>query len=724
MPSVYLRRVLHRTAVLAVLAGVAAAHAGGSPENALLIVDPASPDGLYIANYYRHARQVPEANVLYTAPGAANFAEFADKNLDALFGHLANAGIGDHIDYIVVMPGSPFYVNASGLVADGCSPVTRFSIGSAYTFAFVADEILTGTLAYWYANRYFSNADTPTAFDSLTAWLNGEPSTSDAARRYFIGAMLGYTGERGNTPAELVTLIDRSVAVDGTFPAGTFYFMNNTSDPARNVRYPQYNTVKWSLWGLGASATIPSGVLPPGGSIAVGIMTGAASPAIDTWGMTVRPGAFCDHLTSYAAKFDEASQTKVSRWIVKGASASFGTVDEPCNYTGKFPHARAHVYIYQGASLGEAALRSVEYAPFQGLIYGDPLTRPFAHLPAVTLSGVPGGPAGGVITLTPSATTTHPTATIAGYELLIDGRSHGTAVPGGSFTIDTATLSDGWHDLRVLAWDNSPARSTGRWIGSLTTANVGRSVTLSAPASGDLATALACAVSASGAGVEEVRLVHNGRVVAAAPGASATLTVHGRMLGAGPARLFGEAYYGDGRVVRSAPQLVTLATTAVNPSNTAPVAFGFRKRLLKNQPCVLELPATQGNPATTLTYEIVTPPTKTTVVAGPTSGWRLLRPLASASGRDSLAFRVTSAAGTSNTATVELIYDVEVGRPGDLNCDGAVNFDDIDPFVVALSGQAGYEAAYPGCRWLNADCNGDGLVNFDDIDAFVALVGS
>lgn len=59
---------------------------------------------------------------------------------------------------------------------------------------------------------------------------------------------------------------------------------------------------------------------------------------------------------------------------------------------------------------------------------------------------------------------------------------------------------------------------------------------------------------------------------------------------------------------------------------------------------------------------------------------------------------------------------------GDLNCDGRVDFDDIDPFVTALSGEAGYNAAHPGCRWLNADCNLDGVVDFDDIDPFVALL--
>ncbi|MEW6252149.1 MAG: hypothetical protein AB1716_16040 [Planctomycetota bacterium] len=61
-------------------------------------------------------------------------------------------------------------------------------------------------------------------------------------------------------------------------------------------------------------------------------------------------------------------------------------------------------------------------------------------------------------------------------------------------------------------------------------------------------------------------------------------------------------------------------------------------------------------------------------------------------------------------------------RPGDLNCDGHVDFDDINPFVLALTDPAGYAIAYPNCNILNGDCNGDGLVNFDDINPFVALL--
>jgi hypothetical protein len=62
------------------------------------------------------------------------------------------------------------------------------------------------------------------------------------------------------------------------------------------------------------------------------------------------------------------------------------------------------------------------------------------------------------------------------------------------------------------------------------------------------------------------------------------------------------------------------------------------------------------------------------------------------------------------------------GRRGDRNGNGLRNYDDIDPFVLALSDPAAYQAAFPNCNILNGDCNGDGLVNFADIDPFVALL--
>jgi len=66
---------------------------------------------------------------------------------------------------------------------------------------------------------------------------------------------------------------------------------------------------------------------------------------------------------------------------------------------------------------------------------------------------------------------------------------------------------------------------------------------------------------------------------------------------------------------------------------------------------------------------------------------------------------------------------VAVGHlPADLNCDGAVNNFDIDPFVLALTNENGYKQKYPNCDRKLADCNGDGAVNNFDIDPFVRLL--
>lgn len=62
------------------------------------------------------------------------------------------------------------------------------------------------------------------------------------------------------------------------------------------------------------------------------------------------------------------------------------------------------------------------------------------------------------------------------------------------------------------------------------------------------------------------------------------------------------------------------------------------------------------------------------------------------------------------------------GRPGDANCDGVVDFNDIDCFVAALiSIEAWIDCGgVQGCDYIYVnDINGDGKVDFNDIDGFV-----
>ncbi len=59
---------------------------------------------------------------------------------------------------------------------------------------------------------------------------------------------------------------------------------------------------------------------------------------------------------------------------------------------------------------------------------------------------------------------------------------------------------------------------------------------------------------------------------------------------------------------------------------------------------------------------------------------------------------------------------------GDMDCDGDVDFDDINPLVLAISDPVAYAAAFPDCAYELGDIDGDGDVDFDDINGFVALL--
>jgi hypothetical protein len=67
--------------------------------------------------------------------------------------------------------------------------------------------------------------------------------------------------------------------------------------------------------------------------------------------------------------------------------------------------------------------------------------------------------------------------------------------------------------------------------------------------------------------------------------------------------------------------------------------------------------------------------------------------------------------------------DVGLRLVGDMNCDGRINFRDINPFVIYLSNFTAWQAAYPGCDPQVGDINGDGTYpSFADINPFVALL--
>jgi hypothetical protein len=97
--------------------------------------------------------------------------------------------------------------------------------------------------------------------------------------------------------------------------------------------------------------------------------------------LTFLPGAVADHLTSAGGRITPVSrpgsQMSSLRWLEAGATGSYGTVVEPCNFPTKFSNPGILIALYlNGASLIEAYWKSMAW-PGEGLFIGEPLATPY-----------------------------------------------------------------------------------------------------------------------------------------------------------------------------------------------------------------------------------------------------------------------------------------------------------------------------------------------------------
>lgn len=194
-----------------------------------------------------------------------------------------------------------------------------------------------------------------------------------------------------------LALINRGVAADGSQPTGTGYLLR-TRDAARSVRYSDYLALPaaWStapglaLRILDGSVTSTAGLDLQFISHQRDVLfyfTGLASvPQLDS--NQFLPGAAADHLTSSGGLLPGGNgQMPATDWLAAGATASYGTVEEPCNHADKFPQASVLIEHYlRGATLIEAYWKSVAW-PGQGLFVGEPLARPWNQAPTALIEG-------------------------------------------------------------------------------------------------------------------------------------------------------------------------------------------------------------------------------------------------------------------------------------------------------------------------------------------------
>jgi len=170
-------------------------------------------------------------------------------------------------------------------------------------------------------------------------------------------------------------LVDRGLGSDERWPEGKAYLLR-TGDASRNVRAAAYDRVVELLGPAYPIERIDADALE-GKSDVMFEFTGVPRVAAIASNRFV-DGAIADHLTSYGGVLTPGgSQTSALDWLTAGATGSYGTSSEPCNFRGKFPEVGIVMARYLGGeTLVEAYWKSV-LMPGQGVFLGDPLARPF-----------------------------------------------------------------------------------------------------------------------------------------------------------------------------------------------------------------------------------------------------------------------------------------------------------------------------------------------------------
>lgn len=572
--------------ILALVAFVSRAQAGGGPESVAVVVRAGDPASQTIANHYAYMRDIPPDNFIYLnytgSDHKTDINTFREKILGPLLTELSKRKLLPQIDCITYSTGFPTAVNIHPDVPESQRKDVKFPEASINGLTYLMQPTLQKNASAYLSltsNQYMRLRDTlegqyfqletravqgstqgvifggafaraPAPFEDRSSigshgfrsWYGWGPNGElweTGGNQYVLSTVLGTTFGRGNTVSEILFYLQRSVAADGAMPTGTIYFMDSreANDPRVAPRRGGFDFAISQLQQLGIAAERLTGPIPQNKPDVQGLLCGVADFNWPASGSTIRPGAICESLTSYAGMMaPNASQTPLSEFMRNGASGSCGPVIEPYNIGNKFPHAMIQVHYARGCCLAEAFYQSL-YAPFQQLIVGDPLCRPWANIPRVAVGGVTmGDTLKGVVTLQPTAQMARG-AKVDRFQLFVDGVRTAQCAAGESLQLDTARYCDGYHELRVVGIEGGPIESQGRRIIPVQFNNYSKTMQFTVTPSGRIKSSDTLTLSANAPGAVGVAFYHQGRVVAKFKGAQGEATVSAATLGEGPVTL-------------------------------------------------------------------------------------------------------------------------------------------------------------------------------------------
>ena len=236
---------------------------------------------------------------------------------------------------------------------------------------------ITSAMAFGYDAAYCA---TECRFTRASGYFDSASSKPFTDLRIRPSMMLG-----ASTLTQAQAIIARGVAADGSWTGGRGSgqaVLIRTSDATRSVRFNDFQVLAGTSY-----PRLSTRYIDNSGGAALDFVTGQTGLMFYFTGLVTvpqiasnsyLPGAVADHSTSLGGYLpDGLGQMPATQWLQAGATASYGTVEEPCNYTEKFPQASVLVRRYQrGETLIEAYWKSVQW-PGQGLFLGEPLARPW-----------------------------------------------------------------------------------------------------------------------------------------------------------------------------------------------------------------------------------------------------------------------------------------------------------------------------------------------------------
>lgn len=310
-------------------------------EQLAIVVNSADPQSRLIADYYQKKRSIPDENII-VVDFQANKKVLGEKEFQRIREQVEEK-TPEHVQFYALAWSKPFRINC-------------MSITSAFAFGF--------------DKKYCAEGCKPTANSPYYDSRSRSPFTDLKMRPTMMLA--------GSSVDNVFQMIDRGVRSDRSWPNGTAYLIS-TSDRDRNIRAGLYSSIISVLGNRIVMQQVNTDELEDKGDVLF-YFTGLKE--VD--GITSNKfidGAIADHLTSIGGVLFGGSQMSLLRWLDAGATASYGTVVEPCAMMQKFPHPGVVIERYtRGETLIEAYWKSVAW-PGQGLFVGEPLAAPYKRTP-------------------------------------------------------------------------------------------------------------------------------------------------------------------------------------------------------------------------------------------------------------------------------------------------------------------------------------------------------